>query len=233
MASDPFQPYDSPHAAGPMEKKGMSPGTKLLIILAIVLLLLILLCCGGLVLFGVVGGSYVGEAINTYINESMSTDPQVIRQVTDRIVSIDVSEELQPVQSMEMKVPFTDAPMMTLVTYADESQQCILVLIAFGPHLAGQNEEQMQKQMEQALRNQGMDPEANITISERYERQIEVRGRPVTFFFAKGENTDSGRERIQVAGTFEGRNGTVMLMVFADPETLSEDEIVGTIESIK
>jgi hypothetical protein len=229
MASNPFDPQDFQEGPQPIEKQGMSGGSKVLLILGIIFLVLILLCCGGLAVFFFYARSYVGEA--------MSTDPAHIREVTARVAPLEVPDVLKPQFSMDMKVPFTDTSAMTMVAYSDPSQESMLMLAAFGEAFQGQNQAQMEAQMQQSLRSQGMNQRGDMTINERSEREIEVRGKPVTFHFAKGTQKDSqtGAEtpRIEVTGMFEGPEGMVMLMVQADEETLSEDEIVEMIESIK
>lgn len=229
MASNPFDPQDVQQGPQPIQKQGMSGGNKVLLILGIVFLVLILLCCGGLAVFFFWARSYAKEA--------MSTDPAHVREVAAQIAPIQVPDVLKPEFSMDLKVPFTDTPVMTMVGYADKSKQSMLLLASFGEAFQGQNQAQMENQMEQSLREQGMKQRGNVTIKERSEREIEVRGKPVTFQFAKGTQKDpqTGAEtpRIEVTGTFQGPKGPVMLMVQADENTLSEDEIVKMIESIK
>lgn len=220
MSFDPSEPGVSPEFPQP-QKPGRSRSSKVLMILGITGGGLIVLCCGGIVAIFLFGKYYFGKAI--------STDPAVVRQVADKIVSIDVPDVLQPKMSMDMKNPVSGQPMMTLAMYADQSQKSMLILGSFGEAFAAQGEQQMQAQ----LRAQGGPQQENVEITERFDRQIDVRGKPVSFFFAKGKDTATGEPRIQVTGTFQGPHGTVMLMLHADEKTLDEDQIVKMIKSIK
>ena len=223
MSTD--QPYMSPEGMPPYQKPGMSTGTKVLIILGIVFLVLVLLCCGGGVAFFWAGASYMEDAI--------SDDPEVVRRVTGEIVDIDVPEKLEPKMSMDFTVPFTDDRFMVMVIYGDQAEGSAVMLASFGEAFAGQGEAQMRQQMEQSRREQGLGPDPGMGPQQVDEREIEVRGEPVKFMFATTEDPESGEKRIQVTGMFEGKTGPVMIMVFADPERLSEEEIVQMLESIE
>jgi hypothetical protein len=223
MSTD--QPYMSPEGVPPYQKPGMSTGTKVLIILGIIFLVLVVLCCGGGVAIFWAGASYMKDAI--------SDDPQVVREVTKGIVDIDVPEELEPQFSMDMKVPLSDERFMVMVVYGDQTKGTAVMLASFGEAFADQGQAQMKNQMQQQLREQGLGPDQGFGPQELSEREIEVRGEPVKFAFATAEDPESGKERIQVTGMFEGKTGPVMIMVFADPEVLSEEEIVQMIESIE
>jgi hypothetical protein len=219
------QPYMSPEGMPPYQKPGMSTGTKVLLILGIVFLVLVLLCCGG--------GVFVFWAGASYMKDAISDDPQVVRRVTGEIVDIEMPDELEPQFSMDMKVPFSDERFMVMVGYGDQAKGTAVMLASFGKEFAAQGQAQMKDQMEQQLRQRGVAPDQNLGPQEVTEREIEVRGEPVKFAFATAKDPESGKERIMVNGAFQGETGPVMIMVFADPEVLSEEEIVEMIESIE
>ena len=223
MSTD--QPYMSPEGMPPYQKPGMSTGTKVLIILGIIFLVLALLCCGGGVAVFWAGASYMKDAI--------SDDPQVIRRVTAEIADIDVPEKLKPQFSMNMKVPISGDKLMVMVVYGNQADGTAVMLASFGEAFADQGQAQMRQQMEQSLREQGFSPGGGVGPGEATEKEIEVRGEPVKFMFATAKDPDSGEDRSHVTGMFEGNTGPVMIMVFADPEKLSEEEIVEMLESIK
>jgi hypothetical protein len=223
MSTD--QPYMSPEGMPPYQKPGMSTGTKVLLILGIIFLVLVVLCCGGGLALFWAGASYMKDAF--------SDDPQVVRRVTGEIVDIEVPDKLQPQFSVNMKVPISGERFMVMVGYGDQAKGTAVMLASFGKEFAAQGQAQMQNQMEQQLRQQGLGPEQNMGPQEVAEKEIEVRGEPVKFLFATAKDPESGKERIQVTGAFQGKTGPVMIMVFADPEVLSEEEIVEMIESIE
>jgi hypothetical protein len=223
MSTD--QPYMSPEGMPPPEKPGMSTGTKVLIILGIIFLVLVLLCCG-------FGGAFVWWG-TAYMKDAISDDPQVVREVTGEIVEIDIPDKIKPLFSMDMNVPFSDQRVMVMVVYGDQGDGTAVMLASFGEAFADQGQAQMRQQMEQSLREQGFSPDSGAGAGEATEKEIVIRGEPVKFMFATAKDPDSGEDRIHVTGMFEGNTGPVMIMVFADPEKLSEEEIVEMLESIK
>jgi hypothetical protein len=221
MSQPPWdQPYVSPEGMPPPRKKGLSCGCMLLIVLGIAFLVLALLCCGGIVWMG------------SYFREAVSEDPEVVAKVTDEIAGIDIPEGLTPQFSLNMKVPFSGEPMMTWVVHVDESTQSMLLLASFGGPLAGQNEEDLMEGIEASLEEQGVHHEESVGDWKKQEKEIQVRGQPVTFHFATGED-GSGKKRIQVTGTFQGAKGPTMLSFSGDAEKYDEETIVQMIESIR
>jgi len=207
------QPYAGPEAMQePPRKKGLSCGCIVLIVLAILGALVVLLCCGGM------------AGIGYYFKDAVSDDPAVIARVTAQIAEIDVPGELKPQASFSMKVPFSDKQLMTWVVYMDEATQSTLVLGTFGKAMAGMDQDDFQQGIRQSMEEQGVGREESVAEWDAHEKEITIRGEPVTFYFATGED-DSGNQRIQVTGTFQGDQGPVMF-------TFSE-RIVEVIESIR
>ena len=206
-------------------KKGMSGGMKALLIVGIIFGLLILLCCGGLVGFGIYMRSYVSDA--------MSQDPIVIAERTARFVEMEIPPQLSPMMSFDMTIPFSDEALMVWVVYADEPSGSTLMMASLGPMMAQQNQDDVRQQLEQSMRQQGVAAGEGADEWEGSVKEIEVRGEPVAFDFSVGKNTDTGAQRIEVSGMFEGKSGPVMLIVSADAEVIDEEAVVEMIESIK
>ena len=215
-------PEMTSEATQPPRKSGMSRGAKVLIGLGVGGGLLILLCCGGVIGLGI----YFGTNL-------MSDDPAVVAAKTDEIIQIEIPGGLEPKMSFDMKVPFSGPRLMLWTVYIDEETESVLVLFALEGASASQDQEQMRRQMDQSLRQQGMGGQEEITIQETYTKDVEIRGQPVTFTIAKGVGEKSGNPRIQVMGVFQGEAGPVILMLNADAEKFTEDEIIEMIESIQ
>ena len=206
-------------------KKGMSGGTKALLIVGIIFGLLILLCCGGLVGFGVYMASYVSDAI--------SEDPAVVAERTGQFIQMDIPAQFSPAMSFDMTIPFSDETLMVWVVYADEPSNSMLMMASLGPMLAQQGQDDVRRQLEQSMRQQGVAAGKGADEWEGSVKEIEVRGEPVAFNFAAGKNTDTGAQRIEVSGMFEGQSGPVMLILSADAKVIDEQAAVEMIESIK
>ena len=217
------EPYINPnetHIQPP--KKGMSSGMKALLIVAIIFGLLILLCCGGIV--GVV----------IHMAGAVSEDPTVIAEHTARFAEIEIPSQFAPRLSLDMTVPFLGKEVVSGVVYADESSESMLIMGSLGAMTAQQNPDDVRRQLEQSMREQGgIDPGEDVDEWESSLKEIEVRGEPVPFNFAVGKNPDTGAGRIEVSGMFEGKSGPVMLILSTDTEVIDEQAIVEMIKSIK
>ncbi len=214
-------PDMSSEVTQPPPKTGMSGGAKLLIILGVGGGILVLLCCGG------------GIGMMVYMGTSMISDkPDVVVAKTDEIIQIEIPDGLEPKMSFDVKFPIYGR-IMLLVAYADEESSSFLALFTLEKASASQNQEQMRRQMDQQLRQQGMGGQEEITIEESYTKDVEIRGETATFTISKGVGEDSGKPRIQVVGVFQGETGAVILMVNVDAEKYTEEQIVEMIESIE
>jgi len=196
-------PWDQPYA-GP-EAMQEPPRKKGLSCGCIVLIVLAIL--GALVVLLCCGGM---AGIGYYFKDAVSDDPAVIARVTAQIVEIDVPGELKPQASFSMKVPFSDKQLMTWVVYMDEATQSTLVLGTFGKAMAGMDQDDFQQGIRQSMEEQGVGREESAT----------------------GED-DSGNQRIQVTGTFQGDQGPVMFTFSGDAEKYPEERIIEVIESIR
>ena len=220
------EPYFDPNEMNIQPpKKGMSSGMKTLLIVGIIFGLLILLCCGGLVGSAIYMGSYVKDA--------MSEDPAVIAERTAQFVEMEIPSQLSPTMSFDMTIPFSGEPLMVWVVYADNPSGSTLMMASLGPMMAQQSQDDVQQQLEDSMRQQGVAAGQGVDEWESSVKEIEVRGEPVAFSFAVGKNSDTEAQRIQVSGMFEGGSGPVMLILSADTEVVDEEAAVKMIESIK
>ena len=187
---------------------------------ALFLGILVLLCCGG------VGG------LLFHVNKAMSEDPRVIADVTGQIAEISIPEALTPQVSCNQKVPFSGRPMQTWVLYVDESTRSMLMLASVWLPPTARAEAQMRRFFESWLQREGLWYAGHVGVWKTHENEIEVRGENVTFRFATCE-VGSGNMRVQVKGTFPGKQMPVMLSFSGDAEKYDEEAIVKMIESIR
>ncbi|GAF72861.1 unnamed protein product [marine sediment metagenome] len=213
-------PEMTSEATQPPRKSGMSGGAKLLIVLGVGGGLLVLLCCGGLIGFGV------------YMAGGMSQDPEVVREKTGEIAQIEIPDGLDPKMSFDVKFP-VKGRMMLWTVYLDEGTESVLVLFALAAASASGDQEEMRRAMDQSLQQQGMGEQEGITVEESHTKEVEIRGETATFTIAKGVGEESGRPRIQVTGVFQGETGPAILMLNADAEKYTEEQIVEMLDSIE
>ncbi len=221
MPETPMNPNWEP----PPRRPGMSSGTKVLLIVLVVGGVLVVLCCGGLVLLGVLGKSYFEKAV--------SQDPAIVRQRTAEIMNIDIPGDFQPVASLDMKVPFTGQNMMLWTIYEDKASGSNLAIAQLGEMFNQQNQQQMQAQLEQSLREQGMAQQQAAGPRETYQKEVTIQGKPVSFTFAKGKAQNTGKARLDVIGAFPNKGKTVMVMMSLDAGKYDEARVTKMLESIR
>jgi hypothetical protein len=197
-----------------------------LLILGIVFLVLIVVCCGGIAL--------VGFLTSRYVSNSVSQDPQVIRRTTREIAEIQIPDHLSPEMSMDMKVPFSDKRMMTGVAYRDKQDNSLLMLFSFAEDIPENSRQQFQTQMRESMRQRGRGGQENTGPRDIQEREVKVRGKPEIFTFTKSKDPQTGKQQIEVTGTFEGRKGNVVMFLFSgDAEKYGGEDVEKILQSIR
>ncbi len=217
MSTSP--PLTPPDWTQPPQKRGMSTGSKVVLILAIIFGVAAVICCGG------------GIAVIAYFRHAAIDDPAVVRQKTAEITDIEVPGGLQPQGGLDLKVPFSGKPIMTIVVYADQPSDSF-VFLASGPAFESQNQAQMEQSINQSLQQKGMGKEGETIIGQTVEKKVQIRGKQASFRITTGKGSKSGKPRISVVGAFPGKEGTAMLILNADAEKYPEETIRRMLESI-
>lgn len=214
---DPQNWYQNPE---PPPKSGC--GFKILMGLLIGGGVLLLVCC--------IGGYIVYQQFANMV----SADPTVVRTQTGEIIDAPPEGNFEPMFSMDMKVPFTDNRLMTMVVWRDGSEENpdgVFVLCEFNGAMFNENPEQMKQQMRDSLKQQGQNQEIQELSSKTVT--YNVRGKPTEFQLVRGRNNNNGKEVWQVSGMIEGKRGPTMIMMILDGEKYSEEQVQQTVESIK
>ena len=220
--------YDEFGAPEP-PRTGMSTGTKVLLFAGGGCAVVVLLCCGAL--------GFSGMWFGRMIEGAASEDPEVVAEVTGELADIRIPEELQPGGSFRLEIPFTEQKTI-FVMYEHEDDDAFLVLMHFGP-LQIDAEDVADAIEQQVAQQRAANPDLEMRIDEDFvveeteRREFVIRGQLATFIFSRGRDEESGESSIQVAGSFEGKIGPVMLLLFAREDAISEEEIVEMIESIE
>lgn len=217
----PQDPYVSPQA---VEKPGMSSGAKLLLILGVLFLLCALVCCGGIAI--------VGYQASAYMKDAVSTDPVTIEQRRAELLDMSVPEGFAPEVSVDVKVPMTDSRLMTIVAYQDGPDNS-LVLVGVGDMLSDMPQDQMEQEIENSLQQQGIGQPAPGIEWDVSEKDFEIGGKPTKFVYRTAKNEDGDATQFHVTGTVDGKRGPVLVVITAEAENLSEEQIDQFIESIK
>jgi hypothetical protein len=194
-------------------KRGMSTGVKVLLIVCGAFGLLAVLCCGGFA---------------WWMSRIVSTSPEAVAAIQDKIVSIDVPERLQPAFGMDMGWP---VKMQMAVRASSETEALTLMSMAIdGAANDPATKQQMQAQM-QAQQAQQKQPGVRIDATEM--RTVNIDGEQVSFEFSKGTHEKSGQPMRQVRGVFSGRDGAVVMFQYIVAESAwNEEEVMKMLRSI-
>ena len=74
---------------------------------------------------------------------------------------------------------------------------------------------------------------AEVRINETEEITLNIRGEEATFIIARGTTEDEDVEVWPVTGVFAGKGGPAFLMLMAETENMSREEVVELLESIE
>jgi hypothetical protein len=217
----PQDPYVSPQV---VEKQGMSSGAKLLLALGIIFLVCVLVCCGG--------GGILAYLVSQDVKGKISDDPVVIAKQRSEILDVEIPESFEPAISVDGTVPLVGTHLMTLVVYAGESPDDSLVFVEVGEMLSSMPQQEMDQQIEDSLRQQGVGQPTPGTEWDTTEKEFEIDGRPTKFIYRTAKNEDGDPTRFHVTGTVDGNRGPVVVIISANAETFSEEQIDQVIETI-
>jgi hypothetical protein len=199
----------------------MGTAAKVLLTLGIVLGVVLLLCCG-------VGGYFA-----YYLRKSMTTDPAAVREITAKIVTIDVPPQFVPVMAFDnLSIPGTGVS-FSIAVYAENPAGNTIMLAAIkGKNIEHTPQDQLERQLKQSTGSQSGGAK-QIVVEETHQRKIDVRGKPVSFTFSTGKETQSGKPWLQASGMFQSDSGMTMFMFSGDASKYNEEQVAKIIESIR
>jgi hypothetical protein len=190
--------------------------------------LALLLCCGGFTALTFLTGTMFANAF--------SQDPQVVRERTAEICTIDLPPEFQPSSSFDLVIPVKNQRFLTWVAYTGPSHAGspnLIVLGQFYQQLAEATRDQLMEQIHQSIRQQQEHEHVRIDDSKTFTREFTIRGEKAEFLFQEGEGDQSKARFRIVVGQFKGSGGTALLYLQVNPEQFDDDALVKIIESIR
>jgi hypothetical protein len=210
-ATEPFAP----------QTPAKSGGSKVWMFLGIGCGLMLLLCCGG-----GVGIYFVAkDAV------SFTQAPEEVKQHAAQIADFEPPEGFTPDLAFNMNVPFTGQK-IGMVIFTAPGHEGGITLMEIGQLGAEVNREDLQRQMEQSLNQQGRQLK-KLTVLDTREVEIEIRGQPSTFKIQNAEDPQSKQRYLQVEGTFQGKQGTAVLVGQLKADRFSEEDAEKLVRSIK
>lgn len=219
----------------PVPQGKKSSGNKVLLILGTIAGLGLVLCCGGpAIVYVMFKDAIVQKIKNTF---DLTTDPEEVKGRSEEIAHLDIPENYTPVSAVRFSIGFT---MKMIVYQSGSNNQGALVLMEMEMNQPGMDRKQMREQMLQQMRSQQANGgpggfNSQIVAQSTETKTFKVNGEDVEFDFVKGTRPgdSSGTIYRQVTGTFQGKNGIVMLMLFIPDSEYDEEAVSKMIQSIR
>jgi hypothetical protein len=211
----------------PPRKQGMSSTAKVLIVLGSIAGLCLLACCGG----GIFVWFKAKDAIQNFAANFTTNNPEEIRTRTAKIVHIDVPKELPPMHAFDWFV-------MKQILYGNPNKGSMLMIMEVNQAATGAQgaKQQRDAMLQQLKQQQGQQPgNVNTDINEESSetREFTIDGEKVPFEFIKG-TARGGTASRQVVGVFQGRQGSMIMLMLMVPESdYDEAAVVRMLESIR
>jgi len=196
----------------------MSKNSKIaLIIIAVVIVLCICAC--------VVGAIILRTTSKVMEDNLVLDDPQKAQSVAQSILDYDLPAGYQEEGAVDMGI-------MKMVMIVDQSSTYgPLIMIAEMPSGIGIDEAMMRQQIEQSMQRSMGYSNFNVKLVDEQVRTI--LGEEVTFFEYAGTDGSSNQVKQLVSEFFEGKNGTVMLMIVGNESNWDQAEIDTFLDSIR
>ncbi len=166
---------------------------------------------------------YIGSQMNFEVIE----DPVVAAERLTEIADIDVPDSFEAEGSASFDIFFMS---MQMVAFQPTNGQGVLIIGQVNLNIEAGPE--AEEDMRRSIREQGGQKRLNIDEESVETREFEIRGNTAEFEFAKAEN-DDGEVYRQVVGSFEGKQGTAILVLQVEEEHYDEEAVVKMLESIK
>lgn len=174
----------------------MSRNTKIILIVVGALVIICLGLCG------------IGYfALNRLGNQLASNDPANAQHVAQQIADYTLPPGYRELMGIDLFV-------YKMAVIAPQVERDGMVFMLLGTNVAGVDQAQMERQMQQSFQQQY--GKAGSTMQVVGQENVTIRGQDVTLTISESVGQDS-RLR-QALGTFEGKNGLVIVMVMGDAD---------------
>lgn len=183
--------------------------------IALILVGSLLVICLGLCVVGLLVVPRVAESV-------LATSPTSAGSVGTEIADYTVPPGYQEQMGMNLLV-------YQMVVLAPESgADSGMVIMLMGTRMPGASRAQMEQQMQQSFQQQFNHSAGGMRVVG--QEHFSIRGKDTTFTITESENSPRFR---QAVGTFEGKNGLVVLMMMGSADTWDTELMRNFISSIQ
>ncbi len=178
--------------------------------------------------FGV-GGAAAYFITQRVVSQAVIDDPTKAATLGHEIVAYSLPDGYRELGGMNALV-FK----MVFIGSASKTSDSMFIVLMQIPTGANMDEAEMQRQMTQAMQQQGQG--RNMQTHVVGTQTATIKGQPVTLTVSEGtvtEGSDAGTTFRQVIGVFPGNAGTAMLMAMGKKDTWDQATLDGFLASIK
>lgn len=161
-----------------------------------------------------------GEALESSVTE----EPAEVAALAEQIVEY----ELPPGYQEAFGMSLFSFDMVAFAPIGGDNGPSIMLMQL--PPSVQMDQEEMERQLEQAMQNPNQQNAQNMQIVE--ERTITIRGQDVPLVTREGSTDDGGSLR-QSTALFMGKKGTTMLMIAGSPEVWDQELLDTFIASLE
>lgn len=166
-----------------------------------------LMCCIGFVSLGLIFGP------------SMTETPAEVQAIANRIAPLRVPPQFEPVEGWAAD---NSLAWVQIARFQQKDHRGLLMIgeLHLRPFTVKYDPAQFREFLESATPGLRL-----IDAAETSKRTLTIHGQPAKFDVVSGEDRASTTKLRQVTGTFMGRVGTVVVILQAEPESLSDQAI--------
>jgi hypothetical protein len=186
---------------------------------------MLLLCCGG------IGG--IGWWVVTTLEAGFSEDPVVVAKVASEIAGVTPPEGFKPVASLKVEIPLLGY--FRMAAFDEEDVPLSTLILMQLPAVMSGDPDRALSEAEKQMQRQGRKKnEDNFRVMESKTEDLNVRGKPAAFTFAKGHYVSKPKETYwRVMGVFQGQDGMGMLVLTVPVDDWTDEELKDFVRSIK
>jgi len=145
---------------------------------------------------------------------TVTHDPDVVREIAQRIESFDVPPAFLPDRALEIRVPGRDRPLVAWAHFFDKQSDSALVVAEVGDSYAEADMGKTRELVERSLREQGI-PVRKIVPEQNKPLEIDLDKGPEMVNIIVGRAPGKTQRRIQSQIAFRGRRGDRVVVLLS------------------
>jgi hypothetical protein len=168
-----------------------------------------------------------------WFGKTVIANPGEVMTRARRIADFELPPELKADRALQLRTPFQRQPALIWARFVDSDETCSLVLAQsnnrFSPELEALA---MRASVEQSLGTVGIATK-HVVPGNGFTYKVRIQGEEVTFVGVLGKDPKTRTPAVEVVGLFPGKEGTALLLVYADANKWSREPMLKILDSIR